>query len=108
MCFNNHWFLISLPPSLSRLSLIKAKSGKHQNNNSDLERQTEIDVKCLQILRASIYNKIILINEEDKEREPKKYRKYVCMLHAAKSEKKSLIASITIKVLNLRVASVKL
>ena len=43
--------------------------------NFDTERQTELDIKCLQILRASIYNKILLIDEEDRERNPKKYRK---------------------------------
>ncbi len=41
----------------------------------DSERQTELDIKCLQILRAVIYNQIILIDEEDKERNPKKYRR---------------------------------
>ena len=41
----------------------------------DGERQTQLDIKCLQILRASIHNKIILIDQEDKERNPKKYRK---------------------------------
>ena len=43
----------------------------------DLERQTELDIKCLQILRTAMYNQIIMIDEEDKERNPKKYRKYV-------------------------------
>ena len=42
-----------------------------------MERQTQLDIKCLQILRAIIYNQIILVDEEDKERNPKKYRKLV-------------------------------
>ena len=43
----------------------------------DEETQLELDVKCLQILRALIYNKSILISLEDKERQPEKYRRYV-------------------------------
>ncbi len=46
------------------------------SDHFDSERQTELDIKCLQILRAVIYNQIILIDEEDKERDPKKYRRY--------------------------------
>ena len=42
----------------------------------DMERQTQLDIKCLQILRAVIYNEMIQIDVEEKEREPKKYRKY--------------------------------
>lgn len=42
----------------------------------DEETQLELDVKCLQILRALIYNKFVFIDEEDKERCPEKYRKY--------------------------------
>ena len=60
-----------------RISLSKAAGSDAITGNLDSERQTELDIKCLQILRASIYNKIILIDEEDKDRNPKKYRKYV-------------------------------
>ena len=55
-----------------RISFASGKSD--DSDSSDSERQTELDIKCLQILRAVIYNKTILIDEEDKERSPKKYR----------------------------------
>ncbi len=45
------------------------------NEDIDVDRQVELDIKCLQILRALIYNQIILLNEEDKERDPEKYRR---------------------------------
>ena len=45
------------------------------NSVADEERQTKLDIKCLQILRALIYNQMILINEEDRERDPEKYRR---------------------------------
>ena len=51
-----------------------ASGSSASSDSSDSERQTELDIKCLQILRAVIYNKTILIDEEDKERSPKKYR----------------------------------
>lgn len=41
----------------------------------DEETQLQLDLKCFQILRALIYNKIILIDPEDKDRNPKKYKK---------------------------------
>ena len=53
-----------------------AKMGGFTTDHFDTERQTELDIKCLQILRTVIYNQIILIHEEDRERHPKKYRKY--------------------------------
>ena len=58
-----------------RISLSKVGSSDSITGSFDAERQTELDIKCLQILRASIYNKILLIDEEDKDRNPKKYRK---------------------------------
>ena len=58
-----------------RISIAKTAKGGFTTNHFDMERQTELDIKCLQILRTVIYNKIILINEEDKDRNPKKYRK---------------------------------
>ena len=39
------------------------------------EKQVELDIKCLQILRAFIYNKIQKINREDKDRNPRHYRR---------------------------------
>ncbi len=56
---------------------ISLASGGSSSGSSDSERQTELDIKCLQILRAVIYNKTILIDEEDKERNPPKYRELV-------------------------------
>ena len=60
-----------------RISLSKVESDSFITGNLDSERQTELDIKCLQILRATIYNRIVLIDEEDKERDPKKYRRYM-------------------------------
>ena len=59
----------------NRISLSKVESDGFITGNLDSERQTELDIKCLQILRATIYNRIVLIDEEDKERDPKKYRR---------------------------------
>lgn len=61
---------------LFRISLSRISGGGHITGNFDLERQVELDIKCLQILRAIIHNQILLIDEEDKERNPKEYRKY--------------------------------
>ena len=58
-----------------RISLSKDDDIIIEGGNLDFEEQAQLDIKCLQILRATIYNKIILINEEDKERNPKKYRR---------------------------------
>lgn len=46
----------------------------------DSEVRIELDIRCLQILRAIIYNQIVLIDEEDKERNPLKYKKYPIMI----------------------------
>ncbi len=43
--------------------------------NQDAEGQIELDIKCLQILRASIFNKTLFIDDEDRERDPQKYRR---------------------------------
>ena len=37
-------------------------------------RQVQVDIKCLQILRAIIHNQIVQVDPELKEREPVKYR----------------------------------
>ena len=58
-----------------RISMAKTISDTGATATFDLERQTELDIKCLQILRANIYNQIIMIDEEDKDRNPMKYRK---------------------------------
>ena len=42
---------------------------------ADTERQIELDISCLRILRASIINQTLYIDEEDKERDPRKYRR---------------------------------
>ena len=55
--------------------MAKMSSGGSTTDHFDTERQTELDIKCLQILRAIIYNQIILIDEEDKERNPRNYRR---------------------------------
>ena len=55
-----------------RISLMRTMEN---NEDIDVDRQVELDIKCLQILRALIYNQIILLNEEDKERDPEKYRR---------------------------------
>ncbi len=55
--------------------MAKMAGGGFTTDHFDSERQTELDIKCLQILRAVIYNQIILIDEEDKERNPTKYRR---------------------------------
>jgi hypothetical protein len=69
---------------LLRISLSKAEGNVRITGSFDTERQIELDIKCLQILRASIYNKILLIDEEDKERDPRNYRRFVmCILHTA-------------------------
>ena len=40
-----------------------------------VERQVKLDIKCLQILRALVYNQTILCNAKDKETDSKKYRR---------------------------------
>ena len=55
--------------------MAKISDDSYSADHFDSERQTELDIKCLQILRAVIYNKIILIDEEDKDRDPKNYRR---------------------------------
>lgn len=65
--------------SLAFHSRISFARGTSSSGDSDAERQTMLDIKCLQILRAVIYNKIILVDEEDKERNPKQYREYVVL-----------------------------
>ncbi len=67
----------------------KMGGGGLTTDHFDTERRTELDIKCLQILRAVIYNQIILIDEEDKERNPKKYRRYNFLFYSF--EKKSLL-----------------
>lgn len=37
-------------------------------------RQVDLDIKCLQVLRAIIYNQLVQIDPELKERDPEKYR----------------------------------
>lgn len=44
-------------------------------NEVERQRQDELDIKCLQILRAVIHNEIMLINPTLKERNPASYRK---------------------------------
>ena len=39
--------------------------------------QIKMDIKCLQILRATIYNEFVQIDPEEKERDPESYKKYV-------------------------------
>ncbi len=39
------------------------------------QRQDELDIRCLQILRAMIHNQIMLIDPELKERNPAGFRK---------------------------------
>ena len=46
-------------------------------SEAEKRRQVQVDIKCLQILRAIIYNQIVQIDPELKEREPVKYRAYV-------------------------------
>ena len=46
----------------------------------DSEEKAELDIKCLQILRALIYNRIILIDREDMDRNPKKFRRCISVL----------------------------
>ena len=41
------------------------------------QRQDELDIKCLQILRAIIHNEIMLIDPELRENNPSAFRKYV-------------------------------
>ena len=54
-----------------RISLSRMREGTAK---LDEDTQLELDVKCLQILRALIYNKFIYIDPEDKERNPEIYR----------------------------------
>lgn len=42
----------------------------------DEEDQIQLDIICLEILRALIYDKYKNINQEDQERNPARYRKY--------------------------------
>lgn len=37
-------------------------------------RQVDLDIKCLQLLRAIVYNQLVQIDPELKERDPAKYR----------------------------------
>ena len=39
------------------------------------EIQVKMDIKCLQILRAIIYNEFVQIDPEEKERDPEGYKK---------------------------------
>ena len=64
---------------LNRISLGKGKGTKAAATDLDTERQADLDIKCLQILRASIYNQTLFVDEEDKDRDPIKYRKYVAV-----------------------------
>ena len=41
------------------------------------QRQDELDIKCLQILRAIIHNEIMLIDPGLRENNPSAFRKYV-------------------------------
>ena len=43
----------------------------------DQDAQLELDVKCIQILRTLVHNKLKLIDHEDRDRHPEKYRTYV-------------------------------
>ena len=51
--------------SLSRLG--------QERSEAKRERQVQVDIKSLQILRAIIHNQIVQIDPELKEREPAKY-----------------------------------
>lgn len=46
----------------------------------DREEQDELDMRCLQVLRALIHNQIKQVDPELKERNPKEYRRYGCKI----------------------------
>ena len=56
---------------LYRISLSRLEQGLAE---AERRRQDQVDVKSLQILRAIIYNQIIQIDPELKERDPPEYR----------------------------------
>ena len=58
---------------ICRKSLSRLKRG---SSATDEEVNLELDVKCLQLLQAVVYNRFILLDSEEKERDPDKYRKY--------------------------------
>jgi hypothetical protein len=60
-----HYFTLIYRISLSRLG--------QERNEAKRERQVQVDIKSLQILRAIIHNQIVQIDPELKEREPAKY-----------------------------------
>ncbi len=60
---------------LCRISLVRSKKGLQQDG-FDFETQTELDIKCLQTLRAMIYNEIIQIDDEElRNKNPEQFRK---------------------------------
>ena len=54
-----------------RISLGRLEQGLPE---AERRRQDQVDIKSLQILRAIIYNQIIQIDPELKERNPPEYR----------------------------------
>ena len=56
----------------TRISLRRLSEGMSE---AEKRKQVQVDVKSLQILRAIIYNQIVQIDPELKEREPAEYRK---------------------------------
>ena len=46
-------------------------------SEAERRKQVQVDLKSLQILRAIIYNQIVQIDPELKEREPAEYREWV-------------------------------
>lgn len=60
---------LQLQTLLCRISFSKL------NNMKGCQRQDELDIKCLQILRAIIHNQIMLIDPELKESSPAEYRR---------------------------------
>ncbi len=53
---------------------MRSKKGLQQDG-FDFDTQTELDIKCLQTLRAMIYNEVIQIDEKLKNTNPEKFRK---------------------------------
>lgn len=59
-----------------RISILKMKH-EEKNGTIDTDTQTKLDIKCLQVLRATMYNEIVKIDKDERERNPDNYRKYV-------------------------------
>ena len=58
--------------SLFRISV----SSEQHLSEAEQQKQDLLDIRCLQVLRALIHNRIKLIDPELKDRDPAEYRKY--------------------------------